>query len=220
MVLYPTEILPNPSRKLISCNIQEHYLIRSTNTSVLSDLIDEDTGDLKQTHICSPSGRITDLSTSLFGIFNLTHNNIELTADKKKHLGAYCEPDCAVEVPIYEIDFYFNENRGYWTVPIDKIQDETVEYFIGNKPNEIFSAICKVIHTPAIWNFWHFSVRWYLVEHQCYLDSMTDEKLKSKITKRLSGNARAMLAKFAKVIEPTGILLPESCYTKPTAKNL
>jgi hypothetical protein len=51
---YPTEILPNKNRKLISCEIQSQYLIRSTPTSVISDLIDEVTGDIKQKTICSP----------------------------------------------------------------------------------------------------------------------------------------------------------------------
>ena len=100
---YPTEILPSIHRKLISCDIQSHFLIRSTLTSLEADLIDEATGDIKQTAICSPKEQITDLSTSLFGVFTVEHNKIELTNGSKKKLSAYCEPDCIVEVPIYEV---------------------------------------------------------------------------------------------------------------------
>ena len=38
--------------------------------------------------------------------------------------------------------------------------------------------------------------------------------MKKKIGKRLSGDARAMIAKFAKIKEPNSQKLLETCYTK------
>jgi len=211
---YPTEILPSIHRKLISCDIQSHFLIRSTLTSLEADLIDEATGDIKQTAICSPKEQITDLSTSLFGVFTVEHNKIELTNGSKKKLSAYCEPDCIVEVPIYEVDFILDENKGFWTLLIEKICNESASYTFGDRPAEIFTAVCYLVHSPTYWNFWHFSIKWYLNDYGCLLDEIQDDKLKKKIGKRLSGDARAMIAKFAKIKEPNAQKLLETCYTK------
>jgi hypothetical protein len=46
------------------------------------------------------------------------------------------------------------------------------------------------------------------------LDQIQDDKLKRKISKRLSGEARAFIAKFAKIIEPDYQELLADCYTK------
>jgi hypothetical protein len=211
---YPIEILPNENRKLISCNVQSHFLIRSTPSSIKSNLIDESTGDIRQTTICSPSEHITDLSTSLLGVYSLNHNQIELTKESKSRLGSYCLPDTNVEPPVYKTDFYLDANKGFWTILIGKIFNQSVSYTFGDHPGQIFTAVCSVVHTPAFWNFWHFSIKWYLNDHNCYLDEIQDDKLKKKISKRLSGEARAMIAKFAKIIEPDYQELSADCYTK------
>jgi hypothetical protein len=210
---YPTEILPNTNRKLISCDIQSHFLIRSTPTSVVSDLIDEVTGDVRQTSICSPAENITDLSTSLLDVYTFEHNKIELTKESRKKLGAYCAPDVEVEIPIYETDFYIDENKGFWTILIENVSKVAVTYTFGDRPGEIYVAICTIVHTPTFWNYWHFSIKWYLNDHCCYLDEIQDDKLKKKISKRLSGEARAMIAKFAKIIKPDYQQLLTDCYT-------
>jgi hypothetical protein len=211
---YPIEILPNTKRKLISCDIHSHFLIRSTPTSVASDLVDEVTGDIKQKTICSPAENITDLSTSLLGVFTVGHNKIELTKESRAKLGAYCAPDAEVDVPIYEIDFYIDESKGFWTIHIEKVFKESVTYTFGDKPGVIFTAICSIVHTPTFWNYWHFSIKWYLNDYNCYMDQIQDDKLKRKISKRLSGEARALIAKFAKIIEPDYQELLADCYTK------
>ncbi len=213
-MVYPTEILPNIKRKLISCDVRSYFLIRSTPTSIEQELINETTGEIKQSSICSPTEHIIDLSTSLLGVFKLDHNKIELTKESKKKFGAYCAPDCVVEAPIHKIDFYIEEKKGFWTILIEKILNESVSYTFGERPDEIFTAICSIVHTPTYWNFWHYSIKWYLNEHSCFLDDIQDDKLKKKITKRLSGEARAMIAKFAKIIEPNIQELLADCYMK------
>ena len=213
-MIYPIEILPNINRKLISCDVNECFLLRSTPTSVVADLIDEETGDVKQTTICFPTENITDLSTSLLGVFNLAHIKITLTKEKSKELGDYCAPDFDAKPPVFGRDYYIDENKGFWTILIQKIINEPVTYFFGDKPEEIYTAICCIVHTPTFWNYWHFSIKWSLNEYSCYLNDIQDEKLKIKISKRLSGNARAMIAKFAKITEPDFHELPFMCYNK------
>lgn len=213
-MIYPLEILPNNKRKLISCDIHDYFLTRYTPTSIITDLIDEETGDVKQTSICSPKEHISDLSTSLLGVFKLAHNKIVLTKESSEKLGAYCDPDCNAEVPVFGIDFYIDENKGFWTIHIEKIINEPVTYFFGKNPEVIYTATCCIVHTPTFWNYWHFSIKWYLNEHGCYLDEYQDNNMKEKIKKRLSGVARAMIAKFAKIIEPDFQEMPLNCYSK------
>ena len=67
---------------------------------------------------------------------------------------------------------------------------------------EILAAVCNLVHSPTYWNFWHFSIKWYLNEYGCLLDEIQDDKLKKKI------------GKFAKIKEPNAQKLLETCYTK------
>jgi len=216
-MIYPIEILPDQNRKLISCDISKHFLIRSTKTNIPSDLRDDVTGEIYQRTICSPSENIVDLSTSIFGVFSIQHNLIELTSKGKLKYGSYCEPDINVEIPLLEIDFSIDNEKGFWVILIEKICNQLVEYTFGDIPNRTFTAQCAVVHTPALWNFWHYSVKWFLIDYDCYLDRVEDVKLKSKIAKRLSGEARAMIAKFAKVIEPDYQELHLDCYLKDSS---
>lgn len=211
---YPIEILPNNKRKLISGNIQSFYLIRSTPTDVALDLIDENTGELKQKTICSPAENIVDLSTSLFGVFELKHNKIELTPDSKNELGAPCEPDCEVRIPSYNVDFYFCNKKGFWSIHIDKIYKQRVSYTFGDLPGKTFFAVCSIIHSPAKWNYWHFSINWFLEDYSCFLNEIQDDKLKKKISKRLSTPARALFAKFSSLSAPPLVEISKSRYEK------
>lgn len=211
---YPIEILPDTNRKLISCDISEHYLIRSTASKEVSDLWDSETEEILQNAICHPTDNITDLSSSLLGIFILKHNLISLTKEGKDKYGIYCNPDQKVIPPLFDVDFYINENKGCWFVLIGKINYLKIQYYFGDLPNKTFEAICTVIHSPALWNYWHFSIRWFLPDRDCYLEDIVDVKLKRKITKRLSTEARALIAKYAFIIEPQYLPLSPECYEK------
>jgi hypothetical protein len=213
---YPSEILPSIDRKHIDCDISEYFLIRSTSTKIKSELVNEETGEVVQSAICSPREHIIDLSTSLWGIFNLQHNEVDLTREGKAIYAHYCEPDLSVQPPNYEEHFIFNDTKGCLVVLINSISNYSVEYYFGDSPEIKRTAICKVIHTPTKWNFWHYSIRWYLPEHQNYLDELKDDKLRNKIIKRLSGEARAVLARNFAISVPESTEIKDSCYMKNT----
>lgn len=211
---YPIEILPQSDRKLFACSTNPFLLIRATPTSKVEELIDESTQEILQKTICTPKEQISDLSTSLFGIFNTTHNKIELIGDRKNIFSSYCDPDAIVEAPVFNLDFSINENKGFWTVQISNIQDTEIKYTLDNDTDKNKVAKCKVMHSPTCWNYWHFSIRWYLKEFNCFLNELEDLSLKKRITKRISTDARAILARFANIKQPDLIKIPHTCYLK------
>ena len=56
-------------------------------------------------------------------------------------------------------------------------------------------AICHVKHTPMMWNYWHFSVRWKLGDNE-YWNELSPEERKNWI-KRLAHESRAHIQKYA-----------------------
>lgn len=211
---YPIEILPSINKKIISCDISSHFLIRSTPTNTITKLRDEITGEVSQQAICSPRENIIDLSTSLLGVFDFSHNLLELTPEGRSKYSHYCDPDINVTAPIYNLDFQINSAKGFFVILIEKIAKISVCYTIGEYPIIKSNAICSVVHTPTLWNYWHYSIKWFLQDYNCYLDAIKDEKLKRKIAKRLSGEARALIARFASVNQPNYQELSKSCYLK------
>lgn len=68
-MIYPEEILPTQNYKLIDCTLEGHFLIRFTNTKVISEIWDRETNTVNYKEICSPGERIDDLSLSLLGVY-------------------------------------------------------------------------------------------------------------------------------------------------------
>lgn len=206
MQVYPKKIPPNRHYKLIQCDLAQHYLIRSTHSK---DILDEATGFVKEKCICDPSEQIKDLSTSLLGIFNEKHIPIDLTRDGAKRFGNYCEPDTIVDPPIFEQDYTLNYDKGYWTIQIGKINNTKVHYPMNNPE---FIAICKVQHTPAYWNYWHFSINW---ETNKKLWHELPDKDSKKLSKKLRHEAKAHIKMFAKHFIPeTAPILEKEHYQK------
>jgi len=208
---YPIRILPNTNNKIISCDLSSHYLVRYTNTNVIEDIIDNVTGFIKQEHVCSPRDNAQDLSTSLLGVFEIPYTKIELTAIGTQKFIDYCEPDTTVDVPIYDEDFILNNNRHYWTLLIGNIDKQNISYEKSNNP---FVARCLVCHTPTKWNFWHFSIRWFLISENCMWHELPENEKKKRWAARLAFEARVAIAKYGKVLEPNYSELPTECYTK------
>lgn len=195
---YPSRIIPDENYKLITDGLSGAFIIRSTKTK--DDLVN-DCNEVKVEHICSPSDHIQDLSTSLLGVFEPIHSYIELTEEgKKKYADGYCLPDCKVELPIYEQHYEWNELKGYWFVPIDRINGLTVEYLTSNPP---LKAKCVVLHTPAKWNYWHFSIRWLFEDGRFWNDLSDDEKKKERLKRKFAHEVRSAIAKFADIMEPS-----------------
>jgi len=191
---YPIELLPNVGYKHITADLTGHYLIRyfeQREWPVLNSV-----GFLTVQYICSPKENISDLSTSLLGVFTPKHIQIRLTECGVERFARYCRPDQNLGVPVFDEDFTVDASRRCWFVAIDKIRDIPVDYSMADEP---FHAICKVEHSPMFWNFWHFSIRWQL--HDGLLHEK-EEKAKAKIAKRLALEARALISRFATLSEP------------------
>jgi hypothetical protein len=208
---YPTEILPNPKYKRITCDLLNHYLIRYTSTNIREDIIDNDTKQVKQKHICSPKEQMNDLSTSLLGIYDFSHVQIELTTQGKLKFGSRCEPDENVTAPEYSTEFIINPDRGFWVILINKISGILADY-TKNNINTRFAAKCSIHHTPVKWNYWHFSIHWDL-GNGLYWHLLPDKEIK-KLAKRLGSETRAIIAKYAEVDEPNYSQLENHKYYK------
>ena len=203
---FPSKILPNSSYKYINCDLSDHYLIRSTKAGNISEILDPITGFIKQEHICSPTHQVADLSTSLLGIFEISHIQIQLTSNGKTEYNHYCEPNIDVEVPIYQDHFEIDSDKFYWVVLIRNLNNVLVDYTKSNLP---FTAECVVMHTPMKWNYWHFSIRWQTDEG--FAHSLSDKERK-KLLGRLGQEARSHIAMFATIKEPNYFELDPSEY--------
>ncbi len=205
---YPTRILPQLSYKSIECDLSSHYLIRFTNTNNINDIINPETGFIRQEHICTPRKRASDLSTSLLGVFETKHIQIQLTEIGKAKYGGYCAPDLQLDPPIFNHDFELNTLRHFWVIKIQHILNAEVHYETSNLP---FKANSVVQHTPMKWNFWHFSIRWKT--DSGFWHELT-EKEQEKLAKRLGHEVRAYISKYARVEEPSYEELDTSFYLK------
>lgn len=205
---YPKKILPNPNYKLIDCDLSAHFVIRYTNTNDIDEIWDSTLNRVKEESICQQRDHIHDLSMSLLGVFTPDNIFIDFTEEGSPKYMAYCNPDAAVETPIYGADFITNPNRHYWWVSISKLHNVKFAYTRSDEPYE---ATCYVRHTPMLWNFWHFSLRW-----DTDLGSLEnlDVKTKSKVAKRIGQAARVLIAHYASIQPPAFQLLDQNCYTK------
>jgi hypothetical protein len=205
---YPQEILPNTNFKFIDCSLSDYYLIRTINTNNQELFWDKETNSLVIKYVCSPEERIDDLSMSLLGIYNIGHIYIDLTKEGKIKYGEYCEPDEIVDSPEFEIDFINNTDKHFWCAPINKLDNTPFDYTRGKDP---FKATCIVKHTPTKWNFWHFSLRW--ITDLGPLEDL-EEKLRSKVARRIGHAARVTISHFAIIHVPEHPIIPANFYCK------
>ncbi|MFD2966564.1 hypothetical protein [Sphingobacterium bambusae] len=212
MSIYPVEILPCPEFKTIVCDLSDYFLIRTTKSS--EGIIDALTGKIDVQAICSPKEQIEDLSTSLFGIYNHGHVPVELTQMGKREYAVSCNPDQQVDpVPVFDTHFTLQQHKGSWMVAIKDIKGKIADYTMGENRDQ-FQAICNVLHTPMLWNYWHFSVRWYLVEQGQFLADVEDPKLAGKYKKRLGHEARSLIAQFAVAYASDVVPINHACYIR------
>ncbi len=186
---YPEQILPHLRKKLIKSDLSDFYLIHHVELNEGETMRDEVTNFIKTKNICDPTSRIEDLSTSLLGIFKCDYIKIKFTQGSL-HFYDYCSPDEQVNVPIYEEDFYLVVNRKFWVIKIDKLHQKQFSYFVNNQPQV---ATCIIKHTPAKWNYWHFSLRWETSEGQL-ADLPINQR--SSLAKKIGTFARAVIAQF------------------------
>lgn len=204
---YPLEILPNENYKLIDCDLSDHYLLRITDTSDLSKIIDIETGYVSIKYICSPSERIVDFSTNLLGIYNAEHIYLDFTVEGKNRYMHYCAPSEKVDPPQLERDYRKNDDRYFWCVAINRLNRVIFKYPYGQGTLE---ATCIVKHTPMFWNFWHFSLRW---ETNLGLLTKIGTNAEGKTAQKIGHSVRSALSLFTKVGAPEKYsVLAKDCY--------
>ncbi len=122
---YPIKLLPKTNYKSITTGLEEKCLLRHFVINNEQGAVD-DLGLLKDYIIASGGEKqLPDLSTSLFGVF--TDNDIVFNVVNPL-LTEYCEPNHNSTIPIFEEDFIIAENRSYWTILVDKIDNQPVQY--------------------------------------------------------------------------------------------
>ena len=154
-----------------------------------------------------------DLSTSLLGHFTIEHTKIEILDRVMDYFSQYCKADETVNVPIENVNYRINNNLSFFTIKADIIHNKPLVF---QRNNANATAIGHIEHTPARWNYWHFSVRWKDVENDTYIHLQNDTNWKHK----LCSHARANFCKFAVIEEPLHKILPSKYYKKSIASMI
>jgi hypothetical protein len=205
---YPQALLPHPSRKQITCDLTGRYLIRRTDVADPNVLRDANTGLVKDEFICDHSTHLTDLSTSLLGIFTPDHNRIYLTGPNKGHYGGYCLPNELIDpAPQEGQDYVINQDAGFIVIPIDQLNGLKINF---KREDVELPATCQVEHTSTRWNFWHYSIRWQVPDE--FLHDAPPKELKKGWAKNLLSTARALIATHADTALPEIAPLAQGCY--------
>lgn len=155
---YPNQLLPQLNFTKITSILNGYFVCRKV----------PDKKKLEQSISIAPeellgievAGDCFDYSTSLTGIFELAHNAIELTGERKKYFRTYWDENSAVDIPEFEKDFILKEETGWFFLQIDRINGITIPFNRKGTIPENETATAIVVHTPTNSNFWHFSLKW------------------------------------------------------------
>lgn len=212
-MIFPLYLLPNIEYKPIECDLSEYFLIRHFEIINPELPIFDVNGLIEDKYLFSPSERLGDLSTSLLSIFSYTDISVALTKWGGLEFGMYCIDDFNSTIPRYLDHFYFSNNRDFWCINIGEINNQTLKYLHTNGEVEnIFH--CKIVHTPAKWNFWHFSIRWLFDDGKYFYELHKEGKVTKGNIKRISNSVRVLLKKYSKNEEVDIKLLPNVNYLK------
>lgn len=186
---YPIRLLPKTNYKSITTGLEEKCLIRHFVINNEQGVVD-DLGLLKDYIIASGGEKqLPDLSTSLFGVF--TDNDIVFNIVNPL-LAEYCEPNHNSTTPTFEEDYVIAENRSYWSILVNEIDNKVVEY-----DGVEFKATCYTCHTPTKSNFWHFSIMWFINSENKYWN-VNDASISTSTKRKLKKETRDFLKLYAK----------------------
>ncbi|WP_157358368.1 hypothetical protein [Winogradskyella sp. J14-2] len=194
---YPSDIIPSPDKKELACDLSDCIIFRFYVSNPELDFLNKGDMYINQKYISDPSSNISDLSTNLYGVFTIEDGKIQIFGDKKSYYYEYCKVNDEIEIPVYNVDFQLVNNRSFWYMKISKINNEEAQYNNPNPQAKSFKAKCIIVHTPMRWNYWHFSLRWFI--HQDDKEPFWLHELASnqqrKYVKKLSTESRSILAK-------------------------
>ena len=217
---YPTHILPKKHYKNISEILPDNFLIRHFILAKNEELIYDVNGHIENKFLFHPTERFGDLSTSLLGIFNTNDINVDLTPKGKRKYGSYCEGDFTFNIPDHPEDFSIDTSglRKFWTLKIGNVHNVNSIFSKSNGTETTFT--CHVIHTPAKWNFWHFSIRWFLNDDKEYYFKQLENKQISEGNKRRIATAvRVLLKENIQIEFDQEATVPDNCYLAEKVEN-
>jgi hypothetical protein len=197
---YPIDILPSKDKKLIESNIGNCLIFRHFLEKQEIPVIDAETNYINQLYLVHPTSNLMDLSTNLFGIFTHKEGRIKIIGNDAAEFNTYCQADFDALIPVLGVD-YIEENRLFWHILVGDVEKIVVEYPSLNKDSKSFTAKCLVMHTPMKWNYWHFSLRWWINEEGStpfFLHSI-EAKRQRKYIKKIATETRSILAKCSKL---------------------
>lgn len=213
-MIYPLHLLPQIEYKSINCDLSEYYLTR--HFDILDDstpLVDAN-GLLEDKYLFSPSSRLGDMSTSLLSVFERYDINVALTRPAGvKSFAVYCNNDFTSTIPKIFEHFYFANNRSSWQIKIGTIHGIELNSLNADGSNEK-AFYCEIIHTPAKWNFWHFSIRWKFADGNYFFQLFEENKVNKGNIKRISSAVRILLKKHAELDVVDCPVLPPHHYMK------
>ena len=153
---YPVRLLPQSNYKKIdwSKDLSPLFLLRYTKTQ---DILDE-TKKLRIECIATQADHLRDLSTNLLGYFLIEDHKIEIIQNEKFFFCEWNEGEYVRE-PICNVDFVVNEDRGCFYFNIEEIVSSTFLHIDHTDNNKNYQLTFKILHTPVVCNFWHFSIR-------------------------------------------------------------
>jgi len=202
---YPQELLPQLIFKQITADLTGYFICRKVrNKSLLNEPLPEILPD-EVLGIETPSDCF-DFSTNLPGVFKLNHNFLEITGDDKKYFRTYWDYQSEVKTPVFEQDFFIDENIGWFFIQIDKINGLTIPFNRNAEKAVSETATAIVVHTPTNSNFWHFSVKWK--DANGYISTGT-----SKWKNNVIATVRAMLSELIRLTY-ISLEVPEGFYKK------
>lgn len=231
---YLDHLLPNEDfcEILIDEDVCSFFLLRRLKTSDPNQECRPGTESLKFNSICR-SGSVKEaldfsvnISSQFFGLNELA---IKIVGEKSSYFAQYCEiPYSSKEVPpVYGQDFILLDSYGCCHFKIDDILKvgPRVITALDGQGNVVKEDTVKpiVLHTPAKWNFWHFSVRWAFDNEGEFkdvtseeIDYKTGEPLTPKgIYMSMKERVKAILTEKARFGLPAvHLVLPKEKYCK------
>lgn len=204
-MLYPAHLSPHKNFKYIqvSTKLNNQFLIRHTESR---NLFFEGTDIFNFELVKIQSGDLNDFSTSLLGIFKYDDVFIGWLKERKDIWTKLWREGDEVEIPIYKKDFIIFNQRGFFLLNIEDLKIAEIKH--ESDKIGIINLRFKVLHTPTISNFWHFSIR--------VIDDKKEEVNKMNISnnlrRKILRTAKIILGNNAKVKKPDITIIPESLY--------
>ncbi|MCB0645213.1 MAG: hypothetical protein KDC49_01030 [Saprospiraceae bacterium] len=185
-MIYPDELLPKKQYKYIDTDLKNHHLIRTVSTI---DCLDEN-GFVGIEYIASPRHNLSNLSVHILSVFDYKHLPIVICGDRKAFLISDCDDFSEDANLVFGEDFILQETNWFWILRVGDLQDNYQCEIKGI----VYQFAPTVIHCPTRCNFWHYEIRWTILNSSFSQQTATQQK---KINDAMYAEARKTLQVLA-----------------------